>query len=210
MRYDYQLIDYASRARKVLLAYSLIADEKIPVELNSRLVRAFGRCCFRQNQITGVRTVKKIELQTSFYHSKVSDTDIISTLIHEYLHSLFLYDGHQGNWKHYAEYITATSCYNITATSSFKEFDPYDNEEYKYELYCPQCGMVMKKYKKITGMASHPQDYNHRGCHEKLKVRKVEHSIDNTDHSHTELKDNTNNKENRTYLEKPEQIRFNF
>lgn len=164
MRTKSELKTLADMAMDEMKKYNLYPYKYIPIELNSRLTRALGRCVYALNPLTGKRMTKKIELQTDFYFSQVDDSAIISTLIHEYLHSIFPYDGHIGDWKKYADLISQTSEYEIKRVNHYDEFIQDKLTKYKYEVFCPVCGKVMRRYKTISGVAAHPQIYCHKGC----------------------------------------------
>lgn len=203
MRTEKDLINFANKAREVLVQFGLHADENIPVVLNNRLTRALGVCHYVYSYETFTKKATKIELQKAFYCCEtVADNDILSTLIHEYLHAVFPYDNHGGKWKYYADLITANTEYKITIYSEPEGFDPYIMAN-KYELYCPKCGLVLRKYKKKTGMCAHPQNYMHRSCQTLLAVRTIPSKEIAPAAPVSASKE-------KTRLEKPIQLQFDF
>lgn len=157
---------YARIAREEMLKCNekLIADDLIPITLNPRLSRSLGRCgtSFKNGYIS----TQRIEIQTAYYLSdKISDHHLIGTLIHEYLHSLFPRDHHEGHWKYWADYISSHSDYQITRISDDIGNYRTDYFNFKYALICPSCNKILKAYKSKAKQILHPHNYMHNSCH---------------------------------------------
>lgn len=162
---------FAEQARVFLLDYNLVIDDNIQVVLNNRLSRALGRCLYKNVEIDGMyhKIPFKVEIQTHYFLSDtITDHDIVQVLIHEFLHTLFPYDGHEGKWKKYANFISSSSQYTITRyTATPDNFDSKMKQRH-YGLYCPHCQKVIQYYKVMSYAVRHPDLYVHTSCKTKL------------------------------------------
>lgn len=166
---------FARIAREEMLKCNdkLVADDSIPVVLNPRLSRALARCGTTWNK-DGLIKKQVIEVQKDYYFAdKISDQQLIGTLIHEYLHSMFPRDGHEGNWKYWADYISSHSDYTITRVSEDIGFFRNDYSDFKYALVCPKCNMVLKLYKSTTKQILTPHRYSHSICNTPCEAQAI-------------------------------------
>jgi hypothetical protein len=166
---------FARIAREELLKCdeNLIANDFIRVVLNPRLSRALARCRTEYDSL-GYISNQVIEVQSDYYFSnKVSDHEIIGTLMHEFLHSLFPHDHHEGQWKKWADFISMHSDYKISRVSDDLGWYRNDYSDFKYAIVCPTCNKVLKLYKSKSKQVLHPHDYRHRPCHTLCESRLV-------------------------------------
>lgn len=158
----------AKQARDIIHGYGYEVQEDIPVMLNSNFINVWGVCVYKPTEYRkGSKKVNRpqnitdrIELKRDFFECPtISEHDILEVLIHEYLHSVFPYDGHTGEWKKMANKITSDGVYKITRTSAYTNFDP-TAVGYKFTVYCPECGAKWD-YETSTDFTRHPWLYNH-------------------------------------------------
>ena len=154
-----EIYRFAETARNVVTSYGLNPPEpdKCPIVLNGRISRAYGRCRSEVVVATGEILSQLIELQKKLVESPaVTENDIMTVLIHEYLHACFPLDGHTGKWKQYADEITHTSKYDIHRTATFTEFEKTDKKA-RYIIECSKCHQIWKYYKRpgIYDMLDH-------------------------------------------------------
>ena len=172
MRNYNDLIKLATEARQFLNdEIWLVTCDDIPVFLNNRLSRAFARTLLTRNGLN--LEPQAIDVQEKFFFSEnVTDKDILETLIHEYLHTLFPNDGHTGNWKYWADYITNHSEYTIGRTKEVENFNGR-NTIYKYGVYCPKCGKFLGFYTRKSKVVSNSSHYIHKECGTALQAKSI-------------------------------------
>ena len=148
-------MDYKqNRLNKALAeAKSICNSLKIPygdikrIEVNPRLKTTWGYC----------KTLKtggyKIEIADFLVDPHTSDDALMTTVIHEVLHSCPKCMCHTGMWKTYANKVTNNTKYDIErcVTAAEREMVPsykgIQRQSVKYEITCLHCGKVFK-YKK--------------------------------------------------------------
>lgn len=97
--------------------------------------------------------------------------DLINVIAHEVLHGLLPFGEHHG----YA-FKSAMKCLNrelglhIVIRGHCKLAGAVKP---KYEVYCPDCGMVIGKYYRKVKLVKYPYQYRHKGCNCRLEAREV-------------------------------------
>lgn len=141
-------------------------DIKIPVsknivpavKVNSRAVKRFGQCIFKD----GVYTIELSEkLKTA------PEKSCCQTIAHEILHTCKGCGNHGKIFRYYADIMNRTYGYAIKRTNSCEELGITDNTVVKYILMCEKCGAEIKRTR-CTKVVERPSMYLCR-CGGKLK-----------------------------------------
>lgn len=151
-------------------------NNNCPIELNSRLSRALGRCKYRRGW-DGCRHAYVIEIN-EMYFENATDNELKSTICHELIHSAkqCVGCGHRGLWKRYSERMEVNypDKYIIKRTRYSKQYtEALRNKRenlYKYEVYCPECGATWRRKTKCK-LVQHPNYYKCGRCNTDLRVR---------------------------------------
>ncbi len=111
--------------------------EVIKVGISPRATKRNG-CCKRRNNKCIIEVSKKL--------FSVNDKEMITTLIHEILHTFRDTKRHDYKWTYYANKITNNTEYKITRTRTIEGCEiPYN-----WKITCLGCGNVWKQQKITT------------------------------------------------------------
>lgn len=110
------------------------ARKIIGVEIDKKAKTRNGQCRYKNgNCIIGI----------SDYMFECSDVEIMTTLIHEILHTFKDTKGHDYKWKWYAKKITDNTEYTITRC----RYVVGHTTQYKYEITCENCGKIYHRHR---------------------------------------------------------------
>lgn len=133
---------------------------------SSRATKWYGRCECRNGKYT-------IKISDKLLQDNISDYPLKNTIIHELLHTTCMNDRHGGEWLRMAKKVNANTKYNITKLSNYEKYGVHMNKhEYKYEVYCPNCGTI-GRYKRKCATTEHLERYMCAKCKGDLKVREL-------------------------------------
>lgn len=132
--------------------------------VNNRAKSRWGQATISRNRY-GEITVKKIEISSRLMRDDVDDYPSRNTMMHEILHCVDGTDGHTGKWKRIAEEINNAypDKYHITRCSDYSDYvhdNVEENHDYKYVVYCPNCGAKWF-YRRKSKTVSMPERYMH-------------------------------------------------
>lgn len=99
-----------------------------------------------------------------------------NTIVHEILHALPGGMTHKGDWARYAQIVNVKlPHYHITRTNFYKEYNQAIQKDVKYIVYCPDCGMSWKRYRKSSMVAEvmngNKRNYHCPKCKTPVKVK---------------------------------------
>lgn len=110
------------------------AKKIIRVEIDKKAKTRNGRCSYRNGScIIGI----------SDYMFETNDFEIMTTLIHEILHTFKDTKGHDYMWKWYAKQISDNTEYQITRCRTILSVE----KKYKYEITCEHCGKIYNRHR---------------------------------------------------------------
>ena len=144
------------------------------IKINYRATSFWGKCHYKrmQGKIIGSWIEVKEELL------ETTEKDIITTLIHEILHTCDNCQNHGPQWKAYAGRVNQKYGLNIKrATSSEEKGLVKDITNYKYAIRCEKCGKMIYK-NRLSNSIKYPNQYHHikndeglncGGCFERVK-----------------------------------------
>ena len=179
IRNEEDLDSYVSIVKQDMDKYGVPFDDDYIVRLNSRIVRALGKCNYIK---------KEISIHKNFFLYCPNKQDILDIICHELLHSSAdcMYDGHKGTWKIYAEKMMNASKgkhyeYSITRTKNIDltSYNAIDKKNGgvrlpKYKITCTNCGNTFF-FSKTTNFIKNPKWYSCTRCGAlgKFKVEKL-------------------------------------
>ena len=82
-------------------------------------------------------------IEVSKHLFEVEDKYMITTLIHEILHTFKDARGHDAKWKWYAKQISDHTEYTISVCSGIPEL----NRKFKYSIVCNNCSHIARRYR---------------------------------------------------------------
>ena len=106
--------------------------EVTEVNVSPRALQRHGCCKYYGN---------KCVIEVSKHLFNVDNKEMITTLIHEILHTFKDTKGHGEMWQWYAKKISDNTCYHITACRNIEGIE----NNYKYKVECIHCGQVSYK-----------------------------------------------------------------
>lgn len=162
------IIDWLkSREMQALRPTNLpLEDRDIYFKGFNRAYKTYGICHFYPYY----PEIAKIELTK---HLKLKDNanGIINVLAHEVLHAILpLEETHGRIFKNAMTIVNEKLSVHIKVRGIS---GMVEKPKIKYELYCPCCGYVFRKYIKKTGIASRPSSRYCSRCERTLRVREV-------------------------------------
>lgn len=114
---------------------------------------------------------------------KTDYNQIRKTLCHELGHFVAPYEHHSYLWKVRTDKIGARwgfkasrISYNETFHSAANAIRAQKSSEYKYKVYCPECGAEWK-YKSNCNIVQHPDRYRCGKCKTTLKSEKIKMEV---------------------------------
>ena len=113
----------------------------VSVDLNYRAKNRFGQC--KRNNLYNTY---ELNFNYLIFNDNANEDVVMSTIIHEILHTC---DGgmtHKGEWKRLANIVNANTKYNITRCNSYESFGierPKREKKHNYVFYCEDCGQVI-------------------------------------------------------------------
>ena len=147
-----------------------------PLLFTRKSVKVLGTCFSNKNADGSYDcTIVLNELLADF-----SDDQIRPTLVHEVAHAITPFDHHGSLWYAAANAIGAKWGYKIERLAADEEVNDaiFKRKEakrhYKFELYCPLCGMSWK-YQRECPAVKNPQKYMCPHDKTKLKVREIKY-----------------------------------
>jgi len=123
---------------------------------------------------TDIRRISgKFLITTEIFISKVLQKfpkeQLMSTVIHEYIHSLrcCLSCNHSGKWKEIADRINSSTEYDINEYADEEQTSSFDNilnntHKTIYHVVCTNCGAEQNYYTANADIVRHPDHYSHR------------------------------------------------
>lgn len=110
------------------------ARKVIAVEIDKKAKTRHGQCRYKHGEcVIGI----------SDYMFETNDYEIITTLIHEILHTFTDTRGHDYKWQWYANKINKQTEYNITRCRTIIGH----TQQYKYEITCENCGKIYHRHR---------------------------------------------------------------
>lgn len=106
----------------------------IKLDISPRAIKRHGVCKYVKDGCV---------IEVSKHLFEVNDKEMITTLIHEILHTFKNTKGHNYKWKWYADKISDNTEYKITRTRNIEGFDV--STAYKYIITCEKCGLSTKQ-----------------------------------------------------------------
>lgn len=131
------------------------------LKVNTRATKRWG-----QSRIHFNDGYREINISKRMLDDDADEYPVHNTMIHEMLHQMCPGDGHNGNWKRYAEKISTMTVYNITRCTNYDDWGvklPSSDETAKYICKCKTCGVEVKR-QKMSDFVKHPENYRHRNC----------------------------------------------
>ena len=104
-----------------------------------------------------------IQIAEKLLSDEVEDKHLMSTIVHEILHTVDGCMTHKGKWKVLADEITRTSDLVIKRVTSAEEKNINVQEAYKYVCRCDKCGYEIGK-ERMSQFIKYPNLYTHRNC----------------------------------------------
>lgn len=155
------------------------SDGAIPDLYERESIRFLGRCV-RKETFNGFLDCA-IVLNSAIF--KYSDFQILDTIIHEVGHALTPGEHHSERWKRISDKIgerwgitVSRLCADEQINKELLETKKEKRErtEYKYELFCPICGKVLRQYKSLCDAVKNPEQWRHKKDKGILQSRKIE------------------------------------
>lgn len=138
----------------------------VNVGISPRATKRYGVC----KTINGECTIEVSKKMFNF-----DNKEMITTLIHEILHTFKDTKGHNYKWKWYANKITNNTEYTITRTRSISEEERAEIN-YKWKITCLGCGCTWYKQRitqKVLDSYERKSRYHTKcGSHD-LKVERI-------------------------------------
>jgi predicted SprT family Zn-dependent metalloprotease len=132
----------------------------LPIVINTRAMKRWGRCITRNGYST-------IEISSRILGDDVPDNAVLSTMVHEILHSCKNGHSHTGMWKIYANKVNRKYPYlNIQRTKSANEFGLSQEQvliSQKYAIRCKNCG-AMHYSSRMSASIQTPEKYGCKRC----------------------------------------------
>lgn len=136
--------------------------------VNYRAKSRWGQC---RRKAYGRLYSYSINISADLLKSEESHIGLVSTVVHELLHTCPNCMKHTGEWKMYADKVNAAYGYkgiSITRCKSAEELGvtkryTVASREYKYGVACPVCGMTVK-YMKRSKAVMHPEWFRCGRC----------------------------------------------
>ena len=145
-------------------------DFTIPVKINKRLTRTFGRVFWeRTNGIT-----RSTLMEFSYQFLSTSTLDSIKDVVaHECAHYLVTTETHEahGHDAVFKAMCARINCTNDGAVNHSVERNVSEDHIYKYFVTCADCGAIIGKYHRAGKVVQHPELYTCK-CGGHLKITK--------------------------------------
>lgn len=112
----------------------------VSVDLNYRAKNRLGQC--KRNNFLNTY---ELNFNYLIFNDNANEDVVMSTIIHEILHTC---DGgmtHKGEWKRLANIVNANTKYNITRCTSYESLgieNPIKDKKHNYVFVCEDCGQV--------------------------------------------------------------------
>ncbi len=162
------LYNLVTEVKKDMDALEIPYDDKVPFKFNTRAKRFNAVCRLKYDEYFN-KYAYLIEINRTYFIMQ-NLKGLKSTIAHELIHSAFPSDGHLGSWKEYAQKMTLNSNkkYEITRCTARTYNEP--EPEYKYIVYCPDCGREWHYKIKCKGVKN-VNNYICSGCKTHLQVK---------------------------------------
>lgn len=154
----------AKYCRKILDSLDVPYDAKIEYRVNTRFRSRWGCCKKRDGKFT-------IEIHPLLADSRVNEDALITTLIHELIHTCPDCMNHGALWKSYAQKVHRAYGYPIQTTIRLDEIYGFSHllkegsdagvssgEKYRFVLVCQKCGKMFFR-KRASQTLKHPEHY---------------------------------------------------
>lgn len=135
--------------------------------VNYRAKSRWGQC---RRKAYGRLYSYSINISADLLKSEESHNGLVSTVVHELLHTCPNCMKHTGEWKMYADKVNAAYGYKGISITRCKSAEDLGVKElpvfntYKYAVVCDDCGGAAK-YKRMTKVVQHPERYFCGRCH---------------------------------------------
>lgn len=160
------LKQYAKVCMNELDALGIPYIKNVDWKVSTRATKWYGRCEQRGSHYT-------IKISDKLLQDDINDFPLKNTIIHELLHTTCMDDHHGGEWARMAKIVNNNSNYKIARLSNYRPYGVHMNRaEYKYEVYCPDCG-VIQRYKRKGNVIKCLDRYICGHCKGKLKYREL-------------------------------------
>ena len=136
--------------------------------VNYRAKSRWGQC--RAKKYNGRIYNFSININADLLKSEESHNGLVSTVIHELIHTCPNCMKHTGEWKMLADKVNAAYGYRGISITRCKSAEDLGVKElpafqvYKYAVVCEDCGGVAR-YKKMTKVVQNPERYFCGKCH---------------------------------------------
>lgn len=160
-------------------AVGYFKNQRVPsLYTRKNMIGALGKC-YTKKMLFGELDQAILISDLMF---KYDDEKIRSTIIHEVAHAVTPGYDHNYIWRNAGNRIGAKWDITVSRLCSDEQINidfckasiAKENTQYLYELYCPKCGKVIKRYKTLCDAVQHPHRWIHSGCGGQLESRKIE------------------------------------
>lgn len=135
-------------------------NKKFPLLFTRKSTETLGSCYTTKNDDGSYNcSIILNELLLSY-----SDIQIRKTIVHEVAHAICPNEHHNRNWEKTANLLGKKWGYKISRFSTDTEINDAlakikaEKKHYKYELYCPHCGLSWK-YERLCKAVKYPHKY---------------------------------------------------
>lgn len=149
-------------------------NKKFPLLFTRKSTKTLGSCYSNKNDDGSYDcSIVLNEIMLNY-----SDSQIRKTIVHEVAHAICPLEHHNANWKRSANLLGKKWGYKIERFSTDTEINDTlaqmkaKKRQYKYELYCPRCGLSWK-YERICKAIKYPYRYQCPKDKTKLLSRKI-------------------------------------
>ena len=116
----------------------------LPVVINGRLTRTFGRVCSLVNNKTGYVTLQRMEISKQLLET-ASEESIRSVIGHEWAHYIVAKTTHE---RHGHDALFKSWCARVGVENDKATADV--EVKSKYDVYCGTCDMVIAHYSRMS------------------------------------------------------------
>ena len=144
----------------------------VPISLNNRLQTTLGRTI----AVYGEHSAKTLGIQISGRLANYgTETEIKRVVRHELAHYFATnesqaFHGHDKYWKTWAIKLKVPPTPYTSVSETYKQ---QCAKEYKYQVVCPKCGRVLKRYKTKCRPIRYPSDYTSTCCGALCKSERI-------------------------------------
>lgn len=139
----------------------------VPIRENARLRTTLGRVKFSYDAFNGVYFPTVVEFSAA--HLKDSDTEVIDTITHEFVHYYLLMIDPTEKHGHDAMFRALSKELGCIPRAT-KKIEPKNDRQEKYSIYCSKCGKLVSTRTRACKITKFPELYRSKCCDAELKV----------------------------------------